>query len=132
MEKETAAPVVAALAPSYGPAVVSLFGIEIPILALALSVFALVLARMIAPPSPRKLTFLENVALTTLLCIILFLAVIGEITGKPLGVGMAVVWAIGLGFSGLLVVETLADRVRTMLQAAFGHKGSSDNDDKKD
>lgn len=81
---------------------------------------ALLLARMIAPPSPRKLNRKESWALTTLLCIILFLAVTGEITGKPLKVGMSVVWAIGLGFSGLLVVEALADKIRDIVRVWLG------------
>ena len=36
--------------------------------------------------------------------------------GKPLGPGMAVVWGAGLGFSGLLVVELMGERVMAMLR----------------
>lgn len=112
------------VAPTFGPALVTAFGVDIPILALSLSMIALVLARWIAPPPLRVLSRKEEAALTMLLLIFLFLAVTGEVpligNGKPLGPGMAVVWGAGLGFSGLLVVELMGERVMAMLKAAFG------------
>lgn len=100
------------------------FGIDIPVLALALSMTALVLARWVAPPPLRKLSKKEEVALTMLLIIFLFLAVTGHMpligNEKPLGPGMAVVWGAGLGFSGLLVVELMGDKVMAILRVAFG------------
>ena len=111
-------------APSFGPAIVSVFGTEIPILALTLSIMALLLSRWIAPPPLRKLTRAQQSALTVLLLIFLFLAVTGNMpivgSGKPMGVGMAVVWGAGLGFSGLLVVEIMGERVRAILRAGLG------------
>lgn len=113
-------------APSVGPAIITIFGTQIPILALGLSIASLLLARWVAPPPLRKLTREQQVALTLLLLIFLFLAVTGEMpivgTGKPLGVGMAVVWGAGLGFSGLFAVEIMGERVRSMLRAAFNIK----------
>jgi hypothetical protein len=113
-------------APSVGPAIITIFGTEIPILALGLSIASLLLARWVAPPPLRKLTREQQWALTLLLLIFLFLAVTGEMpilgTGKPLGVGMAVVWGAGLGFSGLFAVEIMGERVRSMLRAAFNIK----------
>lgn len=113
-------------APSFGPAIVSIFGTEVPVLALGLSIAALLLARWVAPPPLRKLTREQQVALTLLLLIFLFLAVTGNMpligTGKPLGVGMAVVWGAGLGFSGLFAVEIMGERVRAMLRAALNIK----------
>ena len=113
-------------APSIGPAVVTAFGIDIPILALTLSMLALILARWVAPPLLRKLSKKEEMALTLLLLIFLFLAVTGQVPligdEKPLGPGMAVVWGAGLGFSGLLVVELMGERTMSMLRAAFGVK----------
>ncbi|MEJ7831354.1 MAG: hypothetical protein WKF79_00430 [Nocardioides sp.] len=111
-------------APSFGPAVISVFGTETPVLALGLSIVALLLARWVAPPPLRKLTRAQQWALTFLLLIFLFLAVTGEMpligTGKPLGPGMAVVWGAGLGFSGLFAVELMGERVRAMLRVGFG------------
>lgn len=113
-------------APSVGPAIITIFGTEIPILALGLSIASLLLARWVAPPPLRKLTREQQWALTLLLLIFLFLAVTGEMpvigNGHPLGVGMAVVWGAGLGFSGLFAVELMGERVRALLRAAFNIK----------
>ncbi len=131
--KEPAAAIAIAAAPSFGPAIVTIYGTEVPVLALALSITALLLARWVAPPPLRKLTREQQVALTLLLMIFLFLAVTGQIpiigSGRPLGTGMAVVWGAGLGFSGLLVVEILGERVRSMLRAAFGMKQEDSDPD---
>ncbi len=110
-------------APSVGPAVVTLFGTDVPILALGLSVAGLVLARVIAPPPLRKLTRVQEFALTLLLLVVLFLIVTGQLFGggEPLEAGMATVWGIGLGFSGLLAIEFFGQRVMAMLNALFGH-----------
>ena len=53
--------------------------------------------------------------------VVLFLIVTGELGGgDPLGPGMATVWGIGLGFSGLLAVEFFSERIRAMLTALMG------------
>lgn len=114
--------VVAVAAPTFGPAIVTLFGVDVPVVGLALSVGGLLLARMIAPPPLRKLNLRQETALTSLLLIVLFLIVTGQMFGggKPLGAGMAVIWGIGLGFSGLLAIEVFGDRVMAMVRAALG------------
>lgn len=111
---------VATVAPSLGPAIVTIFGTDVPVLALGLSGAGLLLARVIAPPPLRKLTRAQHWALTVLLLIILFLIVTGSFTGEPLEPGMAVIWGVGLGFSGLVAVEFFADRTIAMLKAMFG------------
>ena len=114
------------VAPTFGPAVITVFGTNIPVLALSLSIVALLLARSIAPPPLRHLTRTQQASLTLLLLIFLFLAVTGEMPligdGEPLGPGMAVVWGAGLGLSGLFAVELMGERVRSMLRAAFNLK----------
>lgn len=113
----------AVAAPTIGPAVVTLFGIDVPVLALGLSVGGLILARFIAPPPLRRLSVWQERALTALLLIILFLIVTGQFPGfggKPLGAGMAVIWGVGLGISGLLVVELFGERVMAALRAIAG------------
>lgn len=110
----------AIVAPSIGPAIVTVFGQDVPILALGLSCAGLLLARMIAPPPLRKLSRVQHIALTALLLIILFLIVTGQFGGGPLGAGMATAWGVGLGFSGLVAVEILAERVKAMLRALMG------------
>lgn len=120
--KGVAAPAIAA--PTVGPAIVTLFGIDVPVMALFLSVAGLILARVVAPPPLRKLTRVQEVALTLLLLVVLFLIVTGQLGGKgPLGAGMATVWGIGLGFSGLLTVEFFGDKVTRLLRALLGDQG---------
>lgn len=126
------ATVAAVAAPAFGPAVVTLFGIDIPIVALGLSVVGLLLARFIAPPPLRRLTLWQERALTCLLLIVLFLIVTGQFPffgGTPLGAGMAAIWGMGLGFSGLLVVEFFGERVMEALRAGFSAFGSAINRD---
>lgn len=113
---------VAAATPSLGPAIITLFGQDVPLLAYGLACAAMILARFIAPPAARKLTRRQEAALTVLLGIVLFLLVTGAFTSSPLAVGMSVVWGIGLGFSGLLVVEFFGTRVMAMLEAMTGGK----------
>ena len=120
MKVTTAASVAA---PTFGPAIVTVLGVDVPVLAVALSVVALLLARAIAPPPLRKLNARQELALTMLLLIILFLIVTGEmplIETDPLGAGMAVMWGVGLGFSGLLAIEFFGERAMAILRAAFG------------
>lgn len=113
----------AAVSPSIGPAIITVFGVDVPPLALGISMLGLLFARAIAPPPLRKLTRKQEVSLTLLLLTVLFWIVTGEMWGgEPMGGGMAMVWGIGLGFSGLLVVEFFGQRVMSMLRAAFGVK----------
>lgn len=112
------------IAPSIGPAIVTFAGLDIPVLALGLSTASLLLARFVAPPSLEKMTREQEWALTALLIIILLLVVTGQMplvgTGKPMETGMAVVTGIGLGFSGLLVVRLMRERVVAMMKAMLG------------
>lgn len=117
---EAAVAVTAAVAPSIGPAIVTAFGTPVPVLSLVLSVAGLLLARIIAPPPLRKLTRRQQISLTALLVIILFLLVTGGFTGTPMQPGLAVIWGVGLGFSGIVVVELFAERAMAMLRVMFG------------
>ncbi len=118
--------VTAVAGPSLGPAIVTIFGTDVPVLALLLSCAGLLLARVIAPPPLRKLTRMQEFALTSLLLVLMFLIVTGQLFGgEPLEAGMATVWGIGLGFSGLLAIEFFGQRVMAMLHAVFGDKGQT-------
>ncbi len=111
---------VAVAAPAIGPAIITVFGVHVPVLALALSVAGLLLARYIAPPPLRKLTLWQERALTALLIILLFMVVTGQFgNGEPLGAGMAVMLGIGLGFSGLLIIEFFGERGIAAFKALF-------------
>ncbi|MCP3731998.1 hypothetical protein M9978_16355 [Sphingomonas sp. MG17] len=119
--KDGGVAVAAVAAPTIGPAIVTIAGVDVPIMALALSVAGLLLARFIAPPPLRKLSLWQERALTALLVILLFMVVTGQFgDGKPLGAGMAVMMGIGLGFSGLMIVELFGDRALAALKVLFG------------
>lgn len=114
------------VAPSIGPAIVTFFGQDIPVLSLILSIAGLLLARWIAPPALEGLVWHQEIALTLLLVLILYLIVTGKFplvgSGEPLSEGMAVLWGVGLGFSGLLVIKLISERVMAMIRAALGDK----------
>lgn len=117
MSKEAAGAVVAVASPSFGPAVLTIFGLDIPIMAFGLSMMALLLARSIAPASRRKLTRNQEIALSVLLVMVLLMVVTGQFTdGEPMAAGMALVWGIGLGTSGLLCIEFFGSWVVDMLR----------------
>lgn len=109
-------------APSIGPTVLIVFGLKLPIAAVALALIGLLLSRYIAPKSARRLSLGQERALTVLLALVLVVIVAGEfpgMSGKPLGVGMATAFGIGLGTSGLLAVEFLGGRIMKALRMLF-------------
>lgn len=132
----------AAAAPSVGPAVITFFGTDVPVLAFCLSVAGLILARVIAPPPLRKLSKMQEIALTALLILVLALIVTGELSAcsaktfildtdcpvRPLGPGMATVWGMGLGFSGLLAIEFFGQRFMAAMRAIFGGSAEKPRD----
>lgn len=112
-----------------GPATITLFGQDVPVLTVILSAVGLLMARAIAPPPTRPLKWYQHICLTILLLIILFLIVTGLMfgDGTPLGPGMATAWAIGLGLSGLLAIEVFGSRVIDFLNNLLGReKGGND------
>lgn len=121
---DAAAGAAATVAPSIGPALITIFGIDVPIAAVAMSFAGLLLSRAIAPPPLRRLTGQQQVALTLLLLLVDFLIVTGSFSGEPLEEGMAVIWGVGLGFSGLVAVEFFGERVMAMLKAMLGAGGA--------
>ena len=117
-----AAPVI--VAPSIGPKVIVLLGLQIPIAAVALGLLGLFLSRYIAPKSTRRLTKGQEAALTALLSILLIIIIAGEFPflgkGEPLGVGMATAWGVCLGTSGILFIEIVGARMMMGLRAVMG------------
>lgn len=108
-------------APSFGPAVVTLFGIDIPLVSMGVSFCGVLLARTLAPPPLRKLNWYQHITLTLLLLLLMFLLV----TELSLGPGAAVGMGIGLGFSGLVVVEMVADKALSWLNLILDRTGAA-------
>lgn len=120
-------------APSIGPTILVVFGLRLPVAALALALVGLLLARYVKPRSASKLSLGQERALTALLSLILVVIVAGEFPwigdGEPLGVGMATAWGVGLGTSGILAVDLVGSRIMQGLRVAFG-LGNEDRDGK--
>lgn len=106
-----AAPVAA---PAWGPPVVELFGVDIPIASMAFSLFGLWMARGVS--SAREGKSPGGLYLTGTLTIIL----IGLIVEKQPTPGMAVAWGVGIGASGIVAVDLLKERVINVIKALTG------------
>lgn len=62
--------------------------------------------------------------------LVLTLIVTGKLgTGSPLGEGMASMWGIGLGFSGLLAIELIGERITRALGVMFGTNNTPTDDE---
>lgn len=112
------------------PPIINFVGITIPIAALFFGLLSLVLVRYVKPNVPSAseqtpLTPAQNRAVTGILAILLCVIITGEVPfleSEPLGVGMAVLWGIGLGTTGMLAIDLIGDWARTMMQRVFGRK----------
>ena len=137
MEIKALAFIAAATTAPLGPKVLNIAGMQVPVAAMALSLISLTIARFISPKSTtRTLSTWQERAVTALLAIILFLLVTGELSAchlrgwfngtdvscraRPLGVGMAVTWGIGLGTTGILAIDFFGPRMKAAWSAMFG------------
>jgi hypothetical protein len=108
--------------PAWGPPAVELFGINIPIASMVLSMIGLAMARGVSAaregPSPG------GRYLTGVLVLILFALVVER---QP-GPGVAIAWGIGVGASGIILFDLLRDRILSLFGKGAldaGHKGDS-------
>ena len=112
------------------PPVINAFGIEIPVAATAMGMLSLVLVRYVKPTVPSdnsdtSVTPMQNRAVTGVLAILLFVIIAGEvpfIETDPLGLGMAVIWGIGLGTCGMLAIDLIGEKVKRMLGRLLGNE----------
>jgi hypothetical protein len=97
--------IVPATIPAWGPPAIELFGVNIPIASMALSMIGLMMARGVSAaregPSPG------GRYLTGTLMLIVFALVVER---QP-GPGVAIAWGVGVGASGILLFDLLKDRV---------------------
>lgn len=95
-----------AAAAAVGPVTVDVLGYDLPVLSAIISVLGVVLASMIAPPPP--LTLVKKLALTALLVLLMLALVISDPARSPL---LSTAWAIGIGYTGLPIIQAISDRI---------------------
>ncbi len=107
------------MAASTGPVVIDVLGYDLPVLSVGTAVIGVILAYILAPRSARAASTGLSVALVSLFILILIAA---EIAFKhtPL---IALGWAIGLGYSGRVVLEEFGarviERMRVLIEVLF-------------
>jgi hypothetical protein len=97
-----------AAASAVGPVVINLLGYDVPVLAALASIAGVILASLIAPPPPRRLALWQRIALVLLLCILMLGLVI---TDPERSILVTTCWAIGIGFTGLPLIEEIQRRI---------------------
>lgn len=90
------------------PVTIGLLGYDVPVLAAIASLIAVILASFIAPPPPRPLRPFQRAALLGLLCLLMLGLVIADPHRSIL---LTTCWAIGIGFTGLPLIEEIQRRI---------------------
>jgi hypothetical protein len=109
-----AAAVAVATSPAWGPAVVEVLGLSIPVASTLLSILGVVLARLVV--GAREGWKAGDIALTGALCLIAF-ALVTELRPGP---GVAVAWGVGIGASGFGVIELLRKGASELMKRLAG------------
>jgi hypothetical protein len=100
---------VVALSASSGPVVVKVLGYDVPVLAAGVSVVVVILASLLDKSAPtRSLSNVEHAALITILCILMVALVITDPTRSLV---MSTAWAVGVGYTGLPIIQAIRNRV---------------------
>lgn len=106
-------------------ALLSIGGLDVPLLTAAFAVLGVLLARPIAPRGNPPLSLAKNIVVTLILCLLVTAWVIDS---RP-GLLFAFIMAIGLGFSGLAIIELAGTEVLGVIRRIFlgiNPKGGSD------
>lgn len=93
----------AAIGAATGPVMIGLLGYNVPVLAALTSVAGVILASFLAPPPPNYST-VKRIALGLLLCVLMVALVLADPQRSLL---VTTCWAIGIGYSGLPVIEAI-------------------------
>lgn len=104
-----------------GPVMVDVLGYQLPLLSAGLSVLGVVLATIISPPP--ALSMLQRVALTALLILLMLGIVISDPARSPV---MTTCWAIGIGYTGLPIIEAIGRWVRGRTTEITGGEPTGD------
>lgn len=106
--------VVPATIPAWGPPAVELFGVNIPIASMFLSMVGLGMARGVSAAREGKTP--GGRYLTGVLMLILFALVVEQ---QP-GAGVAIAWGIGVGGSGIVLYDLLRNRIVSLFTGGGG------------
>lgn len=93
-------------AAAIGPVTIDVLGYDLPVLSAIISTLGVVLASLIAPPPP--LSLVKKIALICLLVLLMLALVISDPTRSPL---LSTAWAIGIGYTGLPIIQAISDRI---------------------
>ncbi len=117
------APALPVALPKYGPPAIVLFGSTIPILPMALSLLGLWLARMVTLTGDRKSPVNRREWVVTLLLTVCLVGLVIEFQPGP---GTGLIYGVGFGGTGLLVVEAIIkvfrSRAERVTEAMFGDR----------
>lgn len=104
--------------PVWGPPAIELYGVNIPIASMALSMIGLAMARGVS--AAREGPTPGGRYLTGVLVMILF----GLVVEQQPGPGVAIAWGLGVGGSGIVLFDLMRDRFiawfKTVLDAMLG------------
>lgn len=100
--------------PAWGPPIVELFGVNIPIASMVLSLVGLMMARGVASAREQKAPGGAYLTGT------LIMVTIGLVIERQPGPGMAVAWGVGIGASGIVIYDIVRDWVADKFRKLFG------------
>lgn len=109
-----------ATVPAWGPPVVELFGANIPIASMTLSLVGLMMARGVS--AAREGRSPGGWYLTGTLAMLL----VGLVIERQPGPGMAIAWGVGIGASGIVLVDLVRDWFLDKVRRLTGREKKED------
>ena len=107
-----------------GPVMINILGYDVPVLASLISVICVALASLIAPPPP--LGRVQKILLIALLCVFVVALAISDPTRSLI---VSTCWAIGIGYTGLPIIQAIQSRIFPNVAALSGGLPESDPHD---
>lgn len=96
--------------------VISVDGVELPLLTAGLAVTGVLLSRPLTPRRDPPLTARDNILITAIL---LLLALAAVVEYRP-GILFTLIVSLGLGYSGFSIVELLGEEIKNVIRGLFG------------
>jgi uncharacterized membrane protein len=102
-----------------GPLMIDLWGVQVPALSMVLGLAAVIIVRvMLMSKEYRddKSFWYYNISMTLLMALITFCV----IADQKFGPGLSVMMGVGIGASGVVLVDLLKDRAQGVIKALIG------------